>query len=608
VPPRDAMTKQIPKPLILLVLGGVVLLAYSSALGAGFIWDDRSYLLENENLLSLEGLRRIWLEPSSSPQYYPLVFTTFWVEQHLWGLEPFGYHLVNVLVHLTSSLLLWRLLAKLRVPGALFACALFLLHPLHVESVAWITERKNVLSMFFMLAALNAWFCFRPLDDDEGAARSLFARLTFYFLALLLLLAALCSKTVTACMPAAVLLILWWKRGRIGVRDLLPLLPMFLMGALLGLHTAHLEQTQVHASGPDWDFTFVERVLIAGRVPWFYLGKLLWPAPLIFFYVRWEIDSGLWWQYLFPVAALLLVVGLWALRRPIGRGPLTATLFFGGALLPASGFFNLYPQRFSFVADHFMYHAGLGPIVLFAALAATLFAAPHRRRLGMLLGGLLLLCLAGLTWRQGRVYENLETLWIDTIEKNPTCWAAYTNLGQLYREAGREEEALPLIYRGAELSPPFSEARIPAAAYRIQDGDIEGALRLYAPIFEQLPTFRIPREIADALYRQGRKAEAIQLLEGVIKMSPEYVEQRTTLGKMYRSEGEVGKARRQFERVLTIDPRNPDAHFGLGGIFAAAGNRERALQHYRRTLEVRPDYPKAREYLDRVLAMKQGGR
>lgn len=603
------MPKSIPKILIPLAFVAAALLAYSTALGAGFIWDDDSYLLDNENLLSVEGLRKIWFEPLASPQYYPLVFTTFWLEQQLWGLEPFGYHLVNVLVHTLSSLLLWRLLARLRVPGALFAAALFLLHPIQVESVAWVTERKNVLSMFFFLASLNAWFAFRPPEnegeDGEGAG-GLPARLAFFLFALLLLTCALLSKTVTACMPAAVLLIVWWKRGRIGVRDVLPLLPLFALGLALGLHTAHLEVTKVGASGPDWDHDWLERCLIAGRVPWFYLGKILWPIPLIFFYERWAIDAGMWWQYLFPVGALLLVATLWVLRHKIGRGALAATLFFGGALLPASGFFDLYPHRFSFVADHFVYHAALGPIVLFGAIGATLFARERLRRAGPIVAGVLLTALAAITWNQGRVYEDIETLWLHTIEKNPTSWAAHANLGLWLQKNGREEEAVPYIERGAELSPPFSEARVPAAALRVQEGDIEGALELYGPIYEHLPTFRIPREIADGLWVQGKQQEAIQLAQGVVDLSPDYVEARITLGSMLLALGRKGKARVHFEHVLRLQPDHAEAHFKLGSIDASNENRERAIRHFRQALAADPNHVKAREYLDRVQRMPQG--
>jgi hypothetical protein len=248
---------------------------------------------------------------------------------NLWQVHPLGYHLVNVLLHALNAILLLLLLSHLRVPGGWLAALLFALHPVQVESVAWITERKNVLSAFFYLASFLAYLRYYDLTVDSDQTSPGIHPATskvkdnfwpFYPLSFFLFLCALLSKTVTCSLPAAILLVLWWKRDRICWRDLPPLIPYFVVGAFLGLTTVWLERHHVGAQGAEWALSFVDRVLVAGRALWFYAGKLVWPYELTFIYPRWQIDAGAWWQYLFPLAAVAVIFILWLLRQRLGKG------------------------------------------------------------------------------------------------------------------------------------------------------------------------------------------------------------------------------------------------------------------------------------------------
>jgi hypothetical protein len=348
-----------------IVCGGLLVLltlvAYLPVLQyGGFIWDDDFYVSNNPLLRSVNGLVRIWTEPTATPQFYPLVHTTFWIEYHLWQLNPFGYHLVNVLLHALNAVLFWRLLTKLDLPQAWVAAAVFALHPVCVESVAWISERKNVLSAFLYLSSALVYVEFWMWGSDKR-------RWVPYAAAFALFVGALLSKTVTCTLPATLLIVLWWKRGRIKWGDVLPLVPFFVAGAALGLTTAWIERYRAGAMGGEWDLSFADRWMVAGRAVTFYAAKLLYPHPLSFVYERWQIVAGAWQQWLFPLGVIALLATLWALRERIGRGPLAAAAAFVAILGPALGFVNVYPFRYSFVADHFQYLASLAVITLVAA-------------------------------------------------------------------------------------------------------------------------------------------------------------------------------------------------------------------------------------------------
>ena len=256
-----------------------------------------------------------------------MVHTTYWIEYHLWGHHPAGYHLINILLHGLNAILIWKILQFLQVPGSLLAALLFALHPVHVESVAWITERKNTLSGLFYL--LSAWCYLRTMlrPPEEKPSKAL------YFASLLLFGAALLSKSVTATLPAALLLVVTWKRRRFNPRDLLPVLPMVIAVIPMAMVTAWVEKNIVGTMYVNWDLSLLDRFLIAGRASWFYAAKLLLPLKLTFIYPRWNIDPGIWWQRLFPLTAVGLVGICWWQRQRLGTGTLVAVLFFGGTLV-----------------------------------------------------------------------------------------------------------------------------------------------------------------------------------------------------------------------------------------------------------------------------------
>jgi tetratricopeptide (TPR) repeat protein len=564
-------------------LFAALVLAYLPANRGGFVWDDDDYVTNNSTLHNLDGFRRIWLEPGATPQYYPFVFTTFWVEHHLWGDHPLGYHVINVLLHAASTFLLWRILVGLNIPGALLAAMLFALHPVHVESVAWITERKNVLSGLFYLAA--AWTYlryaglitpFNPIQQRPATSRRK------YCLSLALCLAALLSKTITATLPIALLLLIYLKKRRITPGEVLRVTPMLLMGVLLGLFTIWMERHHVGTKHLDLNLSIVDRFQIAGRAICFYLGTLFWPADMAFIYPRWNLQEWTWTAWLYPTAVAACIAGLFLARRRLSAGPLVAALYFVITLAPALGFIDVYPMRFSFVADHFQYLASIGPLTLFAAALLPLPSRSKTRRGEERAGvrirspnGLtiaftvpLLSLLGYLTWRQASNYQSAEILWRDTLAKNPTGWMPHYNLGVNLADQGRHDEAIKHFTRSIENNPAHADAY--------------GNLGM-------------------SLIATDRRNEALATLQRAIELNPDYPEAHYNLAHLLAGNGDVASAMRHLNEVLRIRPDYYDAHNNLAILLGSQSRTDEAIEEFRAALRIKPDYTEARFNLAQTL-------
>jgi tetratricopeptide (TPR) repeat protein len=602
----------------------VTLAAYFPALTGDFLWDDAGHVT-NPGLQSWSGLMRIWFELGVTQQYYPLLHSAFWIEHLVWGDATLGYHLINVLWHATSACLLVAILRRLAVPGALLAALVFALHPVSVESVAWIAEQKNTLSTVFCLAAALAWLRF---EDERRPARYVVASLWF--------LAALLTKTVTATLPAALLVVAWWRRGRLSWRgDVRPLLPWFALGVAAGLGTAWLESAQIGAGGEAFNLGPVERSLLAGRVVWFYLGKLLWPAGLTFFYPRWTIDATIAWQWFFPGAALLVLAGLiwWGQRD---RAPLAAALLFGGTLFPVLGFVNVYPFVFSYVADHFQYLASLGLIAFLAAAATRGFALLcWPRWSGPAMAAVVLLILGALTWRQSGTYRDVFTLYEATLARNPSSWVAHLNLGTALDEAGQPEEGLPHLQRALELKPGFPETLNSLGNVLNRLGRSREALPLLEQAVRIQPRFasahntlgvalmsldRADEGIAEfgraveldpklaiarvnlgwALANNGRVAAAVAQFEQVRRLRPDLADAEIKWGLTLAMHGDMTGAVPHLERAVELQPGNPDMRNALGRAFLEVGRRTEAIEQFEETLRLDPNHAGAREELGRL--------
>jgi tetratricopeptide (TPR) repeat protein len=571
------------------------LAAYFPALRGGLLWDDSSHLTKPA-LQSFHGLWRIWFELGATQQYYPLLHSAFWLEHRMWGDAVTGYHLTNVALHALSACLVVMIMKRLSLPGAWFAGFVFALHPVHVESVAWISEQKSTLSGAFYLASLLAYLHF---DQDRRKSK--------YLLATGLFVLALLSKTVTATLPAVLLVIFWWRRGRLEwKRDVRPLLPWFALGITAGLFTSWVEKTLIGARGADFLLTPAQRVLIAGRVICFYAGKLLWPTNLTFFYPHWKINPAVWWQWLFPAGVLAVGIGLVFIARRY-RGPLAGFLIFCGTLFPVLGFLNVYPFRYSYVADHFQYLASLGIIVpVSAVLVPAIERISSRRAVTITCCFTLLLVLGVLIWRQCRMYRDIETLYRESLARNPGSWLAHYNLGVLFADMpGRLPDAIAEYQAALQIKPDFAEAHVSLGNSLSQiPGRLPDAIAEYQMALRINPDYaEADNDLGIALsFTPGRLSDAIAEYQAALRIKPDYAEAHVNLGNsLSQIPGRLPDAIAEYQAALRINPDYAEAHYNLGNLLARTGRLQNAISQYQAALRINPNYAKAHYNLGIVL-------
>ncbi|MCC6415830.1 MAG: tetratricopeptide repeat protein [Opitutaceae bacterium] len=584
-----------------LALLAVALTVYWPALHGAMLWDDDAHMTRPE-LRGWFGLARIWFEPGATQQYYPVMHSAFWLQHRLWGDGTTGYHVVSLLLHLGSAGLIAVVMRRLRLAGAGFAAALFALHPVSVESVAWISELKNTLSTFFYLLALLAWLRFDARGSDDAAPRNPWR---WYALAALCFVAAALTKTVTVTLPAALLVIVWWRRGVVRWREVAPLLPWFAFAVAAGLTTAWVERHLVGATGAAFNLDLLDRAQLAGRIAWFYLGKLLWPADLVFIYPRWDATAIGWLPLLAALATLAL---LWAMRRHC-RGPLAAALLFGGTLFPALGFFDVYPFQYSYVADHFQY---LASIAIYIAAASGLAAAfrrlkpPVPRPREELAAGLLLL-LGFLSWQQARHYRDNFALYRATLDQNPACWMAAYNLGLEHANHGEYAAAAPLYREALRLKPDYAEVHSNLGL---------ALLNLGAPPREALVEFEAALRLKPALWQTranlanvllstpGREHEALPHYWRAVIDQPAVGWLRLNLGYALQADpARRTAALRQFQIARALQPDYWEAEYSIAHVLLAWPGREReAIPHLEAVRRLNPDFAPARQLLEQLRA------
>ena len=617
------------------LLIALVFVAYAPAFHAGFVWDDESHLTHNPCVVGPLGLKEIWT--TTRAVYYPLVLTTFWALHKFVGLHPFPYHILNVLIHAGSAVLLWRVLRQLGVRGAWLGAALWALHPVMVQSVAWVTELKNTQSCLFYLLSIFFFLewegqggpASRPLQRRTGNRCSLVA----FALSLLFFLLATLSKPSVVMLPFVLALCIWWMRGRIRWRDAPTLAPFALISALASAWTIWEQKFHARAVGPDWAQTFPDSLIIAGRAIWFYLGKLLWPHPLIFIYPRWDVDPSKLISYLPLVSAIAALVTLWFIRAAWGRALFFAGTYYVISLFPVLGFFTVYFFRYSFVSDHFQYLASMGPLALAGAAMTILvgrfcempseselasdadalrFSADKgvvglrgKLFLQSAICGALLLSLVFLTWRQTAIYRDLVTLYTSILTKNPGCWMAHYNLGIALNDRGKADEAIAHYQQAIQLRPSYAEAHYNLARLLAQKGQLDDAVTHYEKALEINPAdAEAQNNLGVTLFGSGRVDEAIVHYQKALTIRPDYAEASCNLANALLFNGNLDEAITGYSTCLALSPNQAEAQYNLASALLRTGRTDDAIVHFQKTLELQPENADAYANLGSALLAK----
>jgi tetratricopeptide (TPR) repeat protein len=609
-------------PGLILVLG--VIATYLPVWHAGYIWDDNILLTENPCIVGPLGWWKIWT--SSAADICPLTIQTFWFEHALWGLAPLPYHLVNVFLQAACAVTLWRLLVALRVPGAWWGAALWALHPVQVESVAWIAEMKNTESgLFFLLALL---FFVRYLDGAKQAAGNWRWN---YALVLVFSALALASKSSTVILPVVLCLAAWWREGRWKWRTLGAVTPVFLFSLAATALSVWTQSIQLAVSvDPQGVRSWPERLATAGHAIWFYLGKLIWPHPLITIYPHWEKTTLHPYSFIPLLAALAVLVLLWAKRESNARPYFFVWSYFLVALSPGLGLVDNYIFRYSMVFDHFQYLASMGPLALAGAGLERLpvFYSRITPGLRLVLGAMLLGLLGWLSWDRTWAYESQETLWTDTLEQNPDYWLGHYNLGLAFfhrgdlekarshfeqawatnphnadtsynlglvlAEQGQADAAISEYQKTLALDPSYEGAQTNLANLLLQKRDVEGAIAHYQKAVELAPNdLRANYDLGVAYAQKGDFDHAIAQYDRALQIDPGYAQGQEDLANAYVQKGALDQAVIHYGLFLQANPQSAEGHNSLGTVFAQQGKTDAALAEFQKATEDKPDFADA---------------
>jgi hypothetical protein len=489
----------------------MVWLAYLPSREGGYVWDDIGLIRDHSALHTPEGLWTIWAKPGSAPEYYPLTHSTFWLQIQVVGADVRDFHLFNVFLHALNAFLVFSVLQALRVPGAWLSAILFAVHPIEGETVAWMSQRKTLLSTTFFLSSLFMFVRFRETQRPIG-----------YIGSLLLFALGLLSKTSVVVLPLILLLVEWWQDRPLDKKLWLALWPLWLLAVLAGAMTVYLENFVVKAE-PPLSLGLPERIAVAGWIPWFYLYKILLPLDLRMIYPEWKPGlTPLWFMGVLAWIVILRV--LWKKRKVWGKAPLVAVGYFLVCLLPVLGFINVDYMRISFVADHFQYLAGIGVITALstAAVLVTRRLPLLGKRLMGALGVLGVSALFVATWQRASLFADPETLWRFEIESNPKSWMAYANLGYHLYEVGSEEEAYQWFLEGRKYRPHAPEINVALGDYHFKRGEFEKAIEFYDLVLKQWPHYgHIYNDVGVYFIQKGDCRKGVDYLRRGLKVMPE---------------------------------------------------------------------------------------
>ena len=566
----NASTRRSALGATLIVL--VTFAVYWPVLRGKFVWDDLVLVKKNPLLTGEHTLGSIWFQGD-----FPLATVGFWIQHLLWGDNPAGYHAVNIVLHAVNALLVWRVLARLKVCGAWLAALIFAVHPVCVASAAWISELKNTLSLVFFLLSFLWYLRFEDQTAEARGQRAEGNPLTsdhrfptsrYYWLSLGAFLLALLSKTSTVMLPVVLLAGAWWRRGRVAKSDWLAATPHFALATAFSLMTIWFQSLAIGSETVQTE-DFPGRLAGAGWAVWFYLGKALLPVHLSMIYPRREIAATT--VSLLPSLLLVASLGVcWWFRRGRGRAALFALGCFTVTLFPVLGFFDMYFMVFSRVSDHFQYL----PLICIAALVAAALHTALPKKVLWLVAVALIAALGVLTVQRARVFATDEGLWMNTLARNPAAWNAHNNLGCIRAEQSQWDEALRHFETSLKLNPRNTKALVNLGKFRAAEKKYtEAEAHFQAALKIKPDDADAQAQYGSMLAGIGRNEEAAAHLREAARLRPE-IETRLELAAVYRAAGKIREAIEQCRQALRAKPDQPEALSNLAWLLATAADEK----------------------------------
>ncbi len=564
--------------VLVAALFALAVVPFLPAINGEYLWDDDAWLVNNAAVHAWNGLGKIWDPRVQTLHYYPLTFTVLWAEHKLWGLNSIGYHSVNLLTHAVGTVLLYLCLKRLKLRGAWLGAALWAVHPVQAESVAWVSEIKNTLSGMFFFMAAWAYFGFELAEEREREARWNVSRWGFYGIAFGAFVLALLSKTVTVVLPAVLLIVLWGKRGKVSMRSVLYTLPLFAMGPAIAMFTAHQERMVIQMGGAeDFAFSRLQRVIIAGKDVWFYLRRLIFPYPLMAIYPRWNYSAGDLLNYVPAAGCVGLGAVLFAMRKRITRWPVAGLAMFVVMALPALGFVNFFTMKYTFVADHYQYLACAAILVLAAEAAARrlskkgFFAA----------GAAAIVVLMPFTLFYSSLWSSNMKMWTWNVEKNPGAYIAENNLGSDYMNMGNPREGAAHILRALQLAPDDDTVLLSAGRVALMDGRPDTAIAIFERALALRPGLGFAYVLlGDTYYKMHQLDKALEIYRrGTVTSHGEpllYMRYAHAL----RDVGRVEDAMKAYESAIGLMPENPIIREEYANLLLDLNRPAEAIQQY----------------------------
>lgn len=622
--------------VLLVVLACVV---YLPVLHATLIWDDSFMVTDNKMLRSASGLYDIWFT-NKPADHIPVTLSALWLQYQLWGTNPLGFHVVNVLLHALGAVLLWRVLLQLRLPGAWLAAAVFALHPVCAASAAWVSEQKNTVSLVFYL-----WTVLCYLRFEEKPSRKNYA------LALIVFVFTLLTKGSVVVLPAVLTVLIWWKNRVLTKGDMLRLAPFFVTAFAEAMAAIWFQNHRAIGGEMIQDLNRAGQLIAATRAVWFYLWKAWVPWNITVIYPQWTIDWRSILEYSPALAIIAVLAVAWRFRATWGRHVLFALLAFIVTLFPVMGFFNMYFLVFSRVADHWQYLAMLVSIPF--AVCGMVYLVRKWKWPAPMSAGIAVLILTFLsisTWMRASVYQNEETLWTDTIHRNPNAWMAYNNLGNAIGAKQKTDESIAIYEKAVALKADFADAHsnlgnalvakyeelkssnkakaeesLDKAVEHLQKavmiqpqmanfhfnyaialvdkGRVDEGIKEYEEAIKIRGGFADCRNnLANALLKANRPKEALGQALLAVQINPSSAEGHYNAGSAYHALGEVDHAKKEFETALSLRSNLTSAHYECGMMLAMSGRFEEALPHFQSFVREHPNDESGHGSLGNVFA------